>query len=183
MENQEPKEDRSQDDPHPGVGHSVCQSRHSFYSHTSEAPRMVTGVQGEIPSRPHIVTGIQEDITYCSLGTSSGKQKKARSTSHLPFGSENTPATIDADQILFALQQLASNSISANININRTSKLPESIMTTMPTFHGKSEKFELFGDLFQTSLKIHNQLTEEDKINDFHSKENLAEILTVFRRK
>ena len=70
----------------------------------------------------------------------------------------------------------------------------------MPTFDGKPEKFELFEDLFQTSLKIHNQLTEEDKINYFHSlmrgdalqtfknitspnRENLAEILTVFGRK
>ena len=39
----------------------------------------------------------------------------------------------------------------------------------MPTFDGKSEKFELFEDLFQTISKIHNQLTEEDKINYFHS--------------
>ena len=39
----------------------------------------------------------------------------------------------------------------------------------MPTFDGESEKFELFEDLFQTSLNIHNQLTEEDKINYFHS--------------
>ena len=70
----------------------------------------------------------------------------------------------------------------------------------MPTFHGKSEKFELFEYLLQTSLKIQNQLTEEDKINYFHSlmrgdalqtfknitspnRENSAEILTVFRRK
>ena len=69
----------------------------------------------------------------------------------------------------------------------------------MPTFDGKSEKFELFEDLFQTRLKIHNQLTQEDKINYFHSlmrgdalqtfknvttpnRENLGEILTVFRR-
>ena len=28
VENQEPNEDRSQDDPHPDVGPSVCQSRH-----------------------------------------------------------------------------------------------------------------------------------------------------------
>ena len=42
-------------------------------------------------------------------------------------------------------------------------------MTEMPTFDGKSEKFELFEDLFQTSLKIHNQLIEEDKIHFFHS--------------
>ena len=70
----------------------------------------------------------------------------------------------------------------------------------MPTFDGNSEKLELFKDLFQTSLKIHNQLTEGDKINYFHSlmrgdtqqtfkninsrnPENLTEILTVFRRK
>ena len=70
----------------------------------------------------------------------------------------------------------------------------------MPIFDGKSVKFELFEDLFQTSLKIHNQLTEEDKINYFHSlmrgdalqtfknitshnRENLGEILTVFSKK
>ena len=70
----------------------------------------------------------------------------------------------------------------------------------MPTFDGKSEKFELFEDLFQTSRKIHNQLTKDDRINYFHSlmkgdalqtfknnngptRENLAEILAVFRRK
>ena len=70
----------------------------------------------------------------------------------------------------------------------------------MPTFDGKSEKFKLFEDLFQTSLKIHNQLTEEDRIKYFHSlmrvdalqkfkningptRENLGEILAVFRRK
>ena len=38
----------------------------------------------------------------------------------------------------------------------------------MPTFDGRSDNFELFEDLFQTSLKIQNQLTEEDKINYFH---------------
>ena len=70
----------------------------------------------------------------------------------------------------------------------------------MPTFDGKSEKFELFEDLFQTSLKINNQQTEDDRINYFHSlmrgdalqtikninappRENLGKILAVFRRK
>ena len=68
----------------------------------------------------------------------------------------------------------------------------------MPTFHEKSEKFELFEDLLQTSLKIHK--TEEDRINYFHSlmrgvalqtfkningptRESLGAILAVFRRK
>ena len=35
----------------------------------------------------------------------------------------------------------------------------------MPTFDGKSEKSEMFEDLFQTSSKIDDQLTEKDKVN------------------
>ena len=70
----------------------------------------------------------------------------------------------------------------------------------MPTFSGKSEKLEKIEDLFQTISKTHNQLTEQDKRNYFHSlklgdalktfkditspdRENLGEILIVFRRK
>ena len=70
----------------------------------------------------------------------------------------------------------------------------------MLTFDGKSEKFELFEDLFQTSLKIHKQLTEEDKTKYFYSlmkgdalqtfkniigptRKNLREILAIFWRK
>ena len=64
--------------------------------------------------------------------------------------------------------------------------------------YGKSDQFELFEDLFQTSLKIYNQFTEEDKVNSFHSvmrsnalqtfknfsrrnRKKLTQILTVFR--
>ena len=165
-------------------------------------PDMVTAATEENRNGHDMVTAVQEEIPYCSSGISSGKPKKTRSTSQPQFCSENTPATIEADQFLLALQQLATNSTSANFNNNITkiSKLPKSLTTTMPTFDGNSEKFELFEDLFQTSLKIHNQLTEEDKIYYFHSlmrgdalqtfknidspnRENLGEILTVFRRK
>ena len=69
----------------------------------------------------------------------------------------------------------------------------------MHILDGKSEKIELFEDLFQTSLQIHNQLTEEDKRNYFQSlmrgvalqtfknitsvnRKNLGETLTLFRR-
>ena len=187
-----------------GVTGEICQCRD-----------MLTGIQGEIRYRPDMVTGdteevhndrdmvtvVQKEIPYCSSGISSGKQKKARSKSQPQFRSENTPATIEADQILLAFQQLATNSNSANVNnnSNRISKLPKTLTTKMPTFDAKSEKFEMFEDLFQTSLKIHNQLTE-DKLHFFHSlmrgdalqtfknisspnQENLTEILTVFRRK
>ena len=117
------------------------------------------------------MTGVHEEVTYCSPSTSTGKQKKNRSTSQPQLRSENTPATIEADQILLALQQLSNNNNSKNFhnNINRNSKLPKSFTTTMPTFDGKPKKFELFEYLFQTSPKIHNQLTEEDRINYFHS--------------
>ena len=227
VENHWTNEDDSQSDPHPEGGlfrnqttqNSGPEAGHYMVTGATREIRqcrdMVTSIQGEIRYRPDMVTGdseevhndrdmvtVQEEIPYCSSGTSSGKQKKARSISQPHFRSENTPATIEADQILMALQQLPTSSNSANVNnnSNRISKLPKSLTTTMPTFDGKSEKFELFEDLFETSLKIHNQLTEEDKINYFHSlmrgdalqtfknisspnRENLGETLTVFRRK
>ena len=132
---------------------------------------MVTGGPREARNCSHMVIEGQKEILYCSPGTSSRKQKKARSTSQPQFRSENTPATIEADQVLLALQQLATNSSSANFsnNINRISKFLKSFTTTMPTFDRKPKKFELFEDLFQTSLKIHRQLTEEDKKKYFHS--------------
>ena len=163
---------------------------------------MVTGVQKESLCGQDLVTGVQEGVTYRSPSISSGKQKKNHATSQPPFCSENTPATIEADQILLALQRLADNNNSASFhkNNNRNSKLPKSLTTTMPTFDGKFEKLELFEDLFRTSLKIHKQLTEDDRINYFHSLmrgdalktfkningptlENLGETLAVFRRK
>ena len=71
---------------------------------------MVRGVQEFVHYCSHMVTGRQDEIPYCSPGTFSGKQRKARSTSQQQFRSENTPATIEADQILLLLHQMATNS-------------------------------------------------------------------------
>ena len=165
LENQGTNEDRPSDDPGPEVEFS------SPLSGAETDPHMVEGVTRKIRQHPHMTMETQEAAPYCSTSTSSGKQKKARSTSQPQFRSENNPATLEADQILLALQQLATNSNSANFNnnISRISKLPKSLTTTMAAFDGKSEKFELFDDLLQTGLKSRNQLTEEDKINYFHS--------------
>ena len=215
-ENRETTGDRSSNDPYPEVGYFSHHSGQSNSPKTEKHPHMVTRVTEEVRRNPHMVRGAteesrqcphlmtatQEEVHYCSPTTSSGKQTKACSTSQPQFRSENTPATIEAHQILLALQQLAtnSNSVNFNNNISRISKMPKSLTTTIPTFDGKSEKFELFEDLFQTSLKMHNQLTEENKINYFHSlmrgdalqtfknitspnREILWEILSVFRRK
>ena len=169
--NRETHGDRSSNDLYPERGyfpnHSGQLNSPETDMVTETYPHMVTGATEEICHNPHTMTMAQEEISRCSPTTSSGKQKKARSTSQPQFRSENTPATIEADQILLALQQLATKSTSANFNYNisRISKLPKSLTTTMPTFDGKSKKFELLEDIFQTSLKIHNQLTQEDKIN------------------
>ena len=67
----------------------------------------------------------------------------------------------------------------------------------MLTFDANSKKLELFEDLFQTSLKFQNQLTEDNKNNHIHSFmtehalqtlkninnpnwENLSEFLAIF---
>ena len=163
---------------------------------------MVTRVQKKSLCGHYMVTGVQKEVTYCSRSTYSGKQKKNRSTSQPQFRSENTLATIEAGQILLALPQLVNNNNTANFhnNITKISTLPKSLTKMMPTIDGKSKKFQLFQNLFQTSLKSHNQLTEEDRIDYFHSfmtedalqtfknlngptRENLGEFLEVFRRK
>ena len=78
------------------------------------------------------------------------------------------PATIKANQILLALHQLAKNTISANFEIE-FHQIYKSLTRTMPTFDRKSEKFELFEDLFQIKLKLHNQLTEDNRNQLFPS--------------
>ena len=155
VENRKPYGGCSQNDPHPEVGPSVYQSHRSLNSDPNGAPHMITGVQEESP--------------YCSFETSSGKQMKVRSTSQSPFHSENNPAKIEADQTLMALQQLASKNKSGNFTnkFNTISKLPKCLATTMSTFDWKSGKFDFFEDLFQRCLKIHNQPTEDDKIDNF----------------
>ena len=201
-ENRETHGDRSSDDPYPEVGYCSHHFGQLNSPETETIPHMVTGATEENRQNPHMMTATQEEIPYCSPTTSSGKQEKARSTVQLQFRSENTPLRIEADQVLLAFQQLATNSNSANFNndISQISKLPKSLTTTRPTFDGKSEKFKLFEDMFQAGLKIHNQLTDEDKINYFHSlmrgdalqtfknitspnRENFGEVLTVFLRK
>ena len=74
------------------------------------------------------------------------------------------------------------------------------VSTTTLTFDGKSEKFELFEDLFHTMIKMQNDMTEAMKINHFHSllrknalqtfrninsanRQTLEDVLAVIQRK
>ena len=58
--------------------------------------------------------GVHEEVSYCSSSTSSERQKKNRSTNQPQFCSENTPATIEAAQLLLAPHPLANKNKSAN---------------------------------------------------------------------
>ena len=101
VENPEIHGDRSSNDPYPEGGYFPHLPGHfnSFEADmvTETYPHMVTWAIEEICHNPHTMTATQEEIPYCSPTTSSGKQKKARSTSQPQFRSENTPATIAAD--------------------------------------------------------------------------------------
>ena len=89
-ENREPTGDRSLNDPCPEARFSSHLSGNLKISEVEDYPHMVTEVHEDIHYRPHMVTGIQEEISYCSPRSSSGKQKKARSTSQPQF-SVRTP--------------------------------------------------------------------------------------------
>ena len=105
--NQGTNEDDSQSDLHPET--ILFHNQTTRNSDPEDGHDMVTGVRKERLYRHNMVTGVHEEVTYCSPSTFSSKQTKNRPTSQPQFRSENTPAPIEADQILLALQQLAKN--------------------------------------------------------------------------
>ena len=78
--------------------------------------------------------------------------------------------------------------------------MPKALTASLPVFDGKSEKLELFEDLFRNNIKMYPHLTGTQKINYFHSllrgnalqaycnldgtkKDNLEEVITAFKRR
>ena len=57
----------------------------------------------------------------------------------------------------------------AEKNNNTTLPIPKALTASLPTFDGKSEKFELFEDLFRNNIKLYPHLTEIQKTNYFPS--------------
>ena len=79
-------------------------------------------------------------------------------------------------------------------------QMPKALTASLPVFDGKSEKFELFDDLFRNNIKMYPHLREIQKINYFHSllrgnalqaycnlddtkKDNLEEVITALKRR
>ena len=78
--------------------------------------------------------------------------------------------------------------------------MPKALTASLPVSDGKSEKFELFKDLFRNDIKIYRHLTEIRKIKYLHSllqgnalqayrnlkdakNDNLEEVITAFKRR
>ena len=77
--------------------------------------------------------------------------------------------------------------------------MPKALTASLPVFDGKSEKFELFGDLFRNKIKMYPHLTEIQKKYlrsllrgnalqaycnlDDTRKDNLEEVITAFKRR
>ena len=126
----------------------------TFETGISEIPNdELEGVEPARSVNSNMVTGvINEPMT--------SNNTHARSSSLPP------PNQRHSDEIIDKLLESLYATHKQTPNLPR---LPKALATTMPTFDGKTEKFELFEDLFQTSLKVHPQITEQEKIHYFHS--------------
>ena len=82
---------------------------------------------------------------------------KPQRSSSLPHPNQRYP-----ENIKIKLLQSLQTATHQNTGIPR---LPKAMSTTMPTFDGKTDKFEHFEDLFQTSFKVYPNITEEERIH------------------
>ena len=150
----------------------------SFYTPTKSV-RITSTQNNDTNSSRNMVTGVLNDSTNLV------KRPKIRSQSQ-PAPKER-PAVA---RTLFGTEKSDSTILP----------MPKALTASLPTFDGKSEKFELFEDLFRNNLKMYPHLTELQKINYFHSllrgdalqafcniedtkKDSLDEIMTIFKRR
>ena len=130
-----------------------------------------------------MVTGVLNDST--NQPTKRSKQQRASNEQI-----KDRPST---SKILFAPQP-------QTFPATNLLPMPKALTASLPVFDGKSEKFELFEDLFRNNIKMYPHLTEIQKINYFHSllrgnalqaycnlddtkKDNLEEVITAFKRR
>ena len=135
----------------------------------------------ELDCSRNMVTWVPNDPTHTN------KKTKNRSQSQIPAKeSPNITKT--------------SLSTSNHMDVDNTFPMPKALTTSLPTFDGNCEKFELFEDLFRNNLKMYLHLSEIQKINYFHSllrcealqafrnlddtkKDSLEDIITTFKRR
>ena len=166
----------------------------STNSITSEQNRdMVTGAKPTPHMVPEFLTG-RPMLSRDPLQRQNSNNDESQDTT--PQVPETTTPTIPSDPI----NRLAEVLVGMNNRPSAQTLMVRPVSTTTLTFDGKSEKFELFEDLFHTMIKMQSDMTETMKINHFHSllqknalqtfrnintanRQTLEDIRAVFRRK
>ena len=119
----------------------------SFYTPTNLV--RINSTQNNDPcSSRNMVTGVLTD--------SANQPKRPKISSQSQPSSKERPA-------------VARTLFGAEKNENPLLPMPKALTASLPTFDGKSEKFDLFEDLFRNNIKMYQHLTELQKINYFHS--------------
>ena len=154
---------------------------------------MVTGANPTPHMVPEFLTGRPMQFRE-PLQSQHSNNNETQDT--MPQVSETTAPTTGSDLI----NRLAEVLVGMNNRPSAQTLMVRPVSSTTLTFDGKSEKFELFEDLFHTMIKMQPDMTETMKINHFHSllrknalqtfrnintanRQTLEEILAVFRRK
>ena len=149
----------------------------SFYTPTKLV--RISSTQNDPNINRNMVTGVLTDST--------NQPKRTKALSQSQPTSKERPVVA---RTMFASEKNDSTALP----------MPKALTASLPTFDGKSEKFELFEDLFRNNIKIYTHLTEIQKINFFHSllrgdtlqafcnigdskRASLDEIMTIFKRR
>ena len=163
-------------------------SSSNIISESENEVNSVIDISNETANSRNMVTGVLNNHTPPQMN------KKNRSSSQPEPRVFEQQTSSDVQKLLEALTKMA------NPSLNNFPKIPKTFSTAMPTFDGKNEKFELFEDLFNTSLKTYTHLTPQEQVNYFHSlmrgdalqtfknlneeaKQNVSEVIAAFRRK
>ena len=126
---------------------------------TSCGSYMVTGATDTHPQIPEFLTGRIHSIP--NLQRQQSNNNVSLDTT-LPAPDPEVP---ESPQDPF--NRLAD--VLVNLQNKPQSMTIRPVQTTPMTFDGKSEKFELFKDLFHTMIKMQPAMTEQMKVNHFHS--------------
>ena len=153
---------------------------HDMVTGDNESPNQVPEfLTGRIPSRSHLNQSY-EDI---NLDTTIPAHERI-ATAADPDPITRLAGVLTTMQNRPTAQQLTIRPVNSNTK----------------TFDGKSEKFELFEDLFHTMIQMQPEMTEQMKINHFHSllrknalqtfrninstnRQTLEDVLVIFRQK
>ena len=118
----------------------VEEETRSLYTPTKSV--RISSIQNDPIVCRNMVTGVLTD------STNQPKRTKARSQSQPTSKERPTMA-----RTLFATDKHDSTTLP----------MPKALTASLPTFDGKSEKFELFEDLFRNNIKMYPHLTEIQK--------------------